>query len=346
MAVRLADLAMQAGAELVGDGSPQITGVAPLSRAGPSELGFIADPRYLKDLPHTRAGAVILAREHQACCPTAALVTDNPYLSYARAVALLHPEPPVEPGIHPSAVVSPKAHIDPSAAIGAQVVIEANARIGAHVVIGPACLIGTDCEVGATSRLMARVTLCRGTQLGQAVIIHPGVVIGADGFGLAHDGGRWIKIPQLGRVRIGDQVEIGANTTIDRGTLEDTVIEEGVKLDNQIQIAHNVFIGAHTAIAGCVGIAGSARIGRHCTIGGASGIQGHIELADGVQITAMVKVTKSILKPGVYSSGTPLELHAKWRKNARWLRRLDELAQRVVALEDKLRDHLPGRKNA
>ncbi len=338
MAWRLGELADRVGAGLIGDPDIEIDSVASLQHARPGTISFLANCRYKQYLKQTRASAVIVSREDVDECPTAALISNNPYLAFAKVAVLLHPQPPEPPGIHPTSVVAPNCNIDATATIGAQTVVEAGAVIGPHVFVGPGCIIGRGCKVGESSRLIARVTLCNRSVLGRRVIVHPGAVIGSDGFGLANDNGAWFKIPQRGRAVIGDDVEIGANTTIDCGTLEDTVVEEGVKLDNQIQIAHNVRIGAHTAMAGCVGVAGSARIGRHCTIGGAAGIEGHLDIADHVHITGMSKVSKSITRPGTYTSGTPLEPNGRWLKNSVRFRNLDELARKIAALEKKLKD--------
>ncbi len=336
MALALRELAAQIGTELVGDPDGVISRVATLQDAGPDAVTFLANPAYRRYLSGTRAGAVILRRGDLGHCPVAALIAENPYAAYARAAAALNPAPTATRGIHPTAVLGTNTRIDASASIGPQCVVEDGVRIGPGAYIGPGCVIGTDSEIGAGTRLMANVTVCHDSMIGRNVLVHPGVVIGSDGFGIANEGGRWIKVPQLGRVRIGDEVEIGANTTIDRGAIEDTVLEEGVKLDNQIQVAHNVRIGAHSAIAGCVGIAGSARIGRHCAIGGGAGILGHLEIADHVQVTAMSLVTRSIHEPGVYSSGTPLQPNEQWRRNFARFRRLDDMARRLRALEKKI----------
>ena len=336
MAFTLGELARQVGGKVHGDADCIIRAVATLQNAQPGEITFLANPRYRKYLSATRASAVILSADAQADCPVIAWVVDNPAVAYARAAALLHPIPAAVPGIHPSAYVSPDATIHASASIGPQCVVEAGVQIDAGVTIGPGCFIGEHSRVGADSRLLAHVTLCHGSHIGRRVLIHPGAVIGSDGFGLANDAGKWVKIPQLGRVRIGDDVEIGANTTIDRGALEDTVLEEGVKLDNQIQVAHNVHIGAHTAIAGCVGIAGSAKIGKRCTIGGGVGIAGHLEVADDVHITGMTLVSKSILEPGTYSSGAPAQPNHIWNKNFARFRQLDEMARRLKDVEHSL----------
>jgi UDP-3-O-[3-hydroxymyristoyl] glucosamine N-acyltransferase len=319
------------------DAATVVTGVAPLNRAEPGQLSFLTNSRYRPFLAVTRASAVILSTEDAEGCPAPALVTDNPQVAYARVAALFEPVSRVKPGIHPTAWVSPSARIASDAWIGPHCTVEAGAVIEPGVFVGPNCVIGEQAALGENTRLVAQVTICHRVQLGRRVLVHPGAVIGSDGFGLAlESGGRWLKIPQLGSVLIGDDVEIGANTTIDRGALEDTVIEDGVKLDNQIQVAHNVRIGAHSALAGCVGIAGSARIGRHCMLGGGVGIAGHLEIADRVQITGMSLVTKSITEPGTYSSGLAVEPNRIWNKISARLRRLDEVFRRLAALEKKL----------
>ncbi|HXH03965.1 MAG TPA: UDP-3-O-(3-hydroxymyristoyl)glucosamine N-acyltransferase [Candidatus Competibacteraceae bacterium] len=331
----LAEIAAAGGAELRGDGSIEVSGVAPLHTAQPGQISFLANPRYRKYLQTTQAAAVVLSAEDAEGCPLPVLVAANPQLVFARIATLFAPKPPAQRGIHPSAVVSPQAQVAESAWIGPHCTVEAGAQIAEGVYIGPGCVVAENVIIGRDTRLVANITLCHGVVLGERVLVHPGAVIGSDGFGLANDGGRWVKIPQLGSVRIGDDVEIGANTTIDRGALDDTVLEEGVKLDNQIQVAHNVHIGAHTAIAGCTGIAGSVKIGRHCTLGGGVGLAGHLELADNVHITGMSLVTKSIHEPGVYSSGLAVEPSRRWNKISARLRRLDELFRRLTALEQR-----------
>jgi UDP-3-O-[3-hydroxymyristoyl] glucosamine N-acyltransferase len=326
-------LAERLGCELRGDPALTITTVAALERATPGTLAFLANPKLRRHLASTRASAVILTPDDAAYCTCAALISHNPHLSFARAAGLLHPEPAPAPGIHASAVVDTGARIARDASIGAQCVVATGVEIGAGCVIGPGCIIERGARIGAGSRLVARVTICHDVVIGARALILPGAVIGADGFGLARDGERWERVPQLGTVRIGDDVEVGANTTLDRGALEDTVIEDGVKLDNQIQIAHNVCIGAHTAIAGCVGIAGSATIGQRCTVGGGVGIAGHLNIADDVHITGMSFVTRSVNTPGLYSSGMPLETNTLWKRNMARLRRLDQLARRLHQLE-------------
>lgn len=336
VALTLKELAERIGGEIVGSGDTRIAGVSTLHRASPDSISFLANRAYKRHLAHTKAAAVILRKEDADACPVPVLLSDNPYLSYARAAAVLCPQTREPAGIHASAVVADDAQVDPSAWIGPHAVIEREARIGPNVSIGPGCVVGRGTAIGAGSHLMANVTVLHDCVIGERALFHPGVVVGADGFGIANDRGTWVKVPQLGRVIIGDDVELGANTTVDRGAIEDTVIEDGVKIDNQVQIAHNVRIGAHTAIAGCAGIAGSAKIGRHCAIAGGVGIAGHLEIADGVQITAMALVTKSISEPGVYSSGTPLQPNDQWHKNFARFRKLDEMARRLRALEKKI----------
>lgn len=326
----LAELAHEFGLSLVGDPATLITGVATLASAGPGQLAFLANPKYRGQLATTRAAAVVLSADAVESSPVPALIARNPYASFARIAARFEPRPERPAGIHPSAVVDASAEIDPSAHVGPFVVIGARSRIGAAAVIGAHSAIGEDCVVGPGCHLVARVTLVTRVRLGARVLIHPGAVLGADGFGLAMDQGAWLKVPQLGGVIVGDDCEIGANTTIDRGALGDTVLEEDVRLDNQIQIAHNVHIGAHTAMAGCSAVAGSARIGRYCLIGGAAGVLGHLEICDRVTITAMSLVSHSIREPGEYSSGTPLMDNRAWRKSAVRFKQLDELARSLT----------------
>jgi len=332
----LAELAALVGAEVRGDVACRVERVASLQSATAGAVTFLGNPKYRKYLAGTRASAVILGPEDAGACPVTALVSGNPYLAYARTAALFPPPPAVPGGRHPSAVVADSAQVDPSAWIGPGAVIEEGVMIAVGVFIGPGCVIGRGCCIGEDSRLVARVTLCHGTLVGRRTLIHPGAVVGADGFGLARDGEAWVKVPQLGRVRIGDDVEIGANTTIDRGALEDTVIHDGAKLDNQIQIAHNVEIGEHTAIAACVGISGSTRVGRNCTLGGGVGLAGHLEFADNVAITGQSLVTRSFLEPGLYSGNLPATPNREWRKNVARFRHLDEMWRRLKDLEKRL----------
>ncbi len=316
-----------------GDGSTVIRGVGTLERADGSQLAFLANSRYTAQLAGTQAGVVVLSAEHADASPVPVLVADDPYVAYARIAALFQRQPAAAPGVHPSAVVAGDADISPGASIGPFCVVGSGSVVEDGVILGPHCIVGERCRIGAQSHLEARVTLAGDVQLGCRVLVHPGAVIGADGFGLAVHEGHWIKVPQLGGVRIGDDCEIGANTTIDRGALEDTVLEEDVRLDNLIQIAHNVHVGAHTAMAGCAAVAGSARIGRWCMVGGNAGILGHLEVADHVVITAKSLVTRSIREPGEYSSGVPLQDNHAWRKNAARFKHLDDMARRLKALE-------------
>ncbi len=321
------------GAELQGDAHIMVHGVASLKTAGPGQLAFLSNPAYQTLLDTTQAAAVILSAELAARCPVAALAAPNPQLAFAQVAALFAPALPAQRGIHASATVSPTAHIAEDVWIGPNCVVEAGAVIESGVWIGPNCVIGSEVHIGQHSRLIAQVTLCQRVRLGQRVFLHPGVVIGADGFGLANDAGRWVKVPQLGSVSVGDDVEIGANTTVDRGALDDTVLEEGVKLDNQIQVGHNVQIGAHTAIAGGVMIGGSTRIGQYCMIGGGSCISGHLEIADRVVITGMTGVSKSITQAGMYSSALTAEPTLTWNRIRSRLRRIEDVVRRIGILE-------------
>ena len=320
------------GGELVGDGSRRITQVAPLERATADQISFLANPKFRQQLQGTKAGAVVLTPAAANACPGFHIICANPYAYYARVAQLLNPPRHDEAGIHPSAVVA--ANVPGDAHVGAHAFIDAEALIGPGTVIGPGCVVGRGTIIGEGSWLHANVTVYPGCVIGRNAIIHAGAVIGADGFGMARESdGSWIKSPQIGRVVIGDNVEIGANTTIDRGALGDTVIEDGVKLDNLIQIGHNVRIGAHTAMAGCVGVAGSARIGRRCTFGGAAMILGHLTIADDVNISSATLVTKSITQPGTYTGAMPFEPHREWMKNAARLRHLEDMAIRIRQLE-------------
>lgn len=338
MGLTLGELAERTGTQVQGNAGLMISGVCTLQEGRADAISFLANPQYRKYLSGTQAGAVILTAGDAKDCSVPALLSNNPYVTYARVAALLYPLNDSVAGIHPSAVVATGSRIGHGASLGPLCVIEEGAQIGADVVIGPGCVVGRDVVIGAGTRLVANVTLCHGVQLGARCLIHPGAVIGSDGFGLANDQGHWLKVPQLGSVRIGDDVEIGANTSIDRGALEDTLIADGVKLDNQIQVAHNVQIGAHTAVAGCVGISGSAKIGAHCMLAGGVGVVGHLEIADGTVVTGMSMVTKSITKSGVYSSGLSAQPNDQWNKIAVRLRHLDDMARRLQALERRLGD--------
>ncbi len=325
-------LADQFGLTVHGDGSTAIHGVATLANAGAGQLTFLANPRYRPQLEASRASIVVLRADDADAAPGTALVARDPYTSFARIAALFDSVPLREPGIHPSAVIDPSASVAGSAHIGPFVTIGARSVIGENCILGSGCVIGEDCSLDTGCELIARVTLVTRVRLGKRVRIHPGAVLGADGFGLAMDAGKWIKVPQLGGVRIGDDCEIGANTCIDRGALEDTVLDEDVRVDNLVQIAHNVQIGAHTAIAGSTGIAGSAKIGRYCLLGGAVGVVGHLEICDKVVVTGRSVVRNSIHEPGEYSSGTPLTDNRTWRKNAARFKQLDSLARRILSV--------------
>jgi UDP-3-O-[3-hydroxymyristoyl] glucosamine N-acyltransferase len=321
--MRLASIVEALGGELHGDPEFLIQNLAPLESAQPGDLSFLSHPKYQTQLAISRAGCVVVASlfQDQAAARGACIVTDQPYLYFARLTQLWKKHLPVtlRPLIHPTAVIDPLARIHPSARIGALCVVEACAVIGAH------------------TELKSHVTVGEGCSIGERCIVHPGVVVGADGFGFAPNAGAWEKIEQLGAVRIGNDVEIGANTCIDRGALQDTVIEDGVKLDNLIQIGHNVRVGRHTAMAGCVGVAGSATIGEHCTVGGGAVVLGHLTLGDGVNISAATVVTRSIQKPGHYTGFFPIDDNATWEKNAVSLKHLASLRDRIRALESQLK---------
>ena len=329
VSLTLRDIVGRLGGEAVGEVGEALTGVATLESAGPGQITFLANPKYRGRLALTRAGAVIVGPGDRDGIAIPRIVTDNPYAYYARTVALFHPETPPVPGIHPTAVLDSAAQVATGVQIDAHVVIGPGARIGEGARIGAGSTIGAGVSIGPGTRLYPRVTIYDGCKLGARCIVHSGAVIGADGFGMARAEGRWIKIAQVGAVVIGDDVEIGANTCIDRGALDDTVIGDGVKLDNQIQVGHNCRIGAHTVIAGCTGISGSVTIGEHCLIGGAVGIVGHIKIADHVSVSAMSLVTKSLTQPGTYTSSLPIMPHAEWLRNAVHLRHLDALAAKI-----------------
>ena len=335
-AFTLGDIAAHIGAELDGDASFSVRGIAALAQAAEGQISFLSDSKYRKLLSDTHASAVILSVADAPGYHGHKLIIDNPYLAYAKVASLFDNRPQPVAGIHPTATVSTQAKIGSGVSIGPYVVIADGAVIAANCTIGAHSIIGDGSSLGEGSLLASRVTIYHGVTIGARAILHSGVVIGSDGFGFAHDQGQWVKIPQIGGVTIGDDVEIGANTTVDRGALDDTLIGNGVKMDNQIQVAHNVQIGEHTAIAGCVGIAGSAKIGRHCGIGGGAGILGHLQISDGVQVTAMSLVTKSIKQPGIYSSGTSVEPFKTWHKNYARFGQLDEMARRLKALEQRL----------
>jgi UDP-3-O-[3-hydroxymyristoyl] glucosamine N-acyltransferase len=320
--VTLGQLAVRFGLKLRGEPDLEVDRVATLSHAGAGSLSFLANTRYRRQLEVTQATAVVVTEAHAALCPVAALIDPNPYLAYSRIASLLYPESAVEPGVHAAAVVAAGARVAASASIGPLSVIEDDVDIGERVRIGAGCIVQRGARVGADSHLVTRVNLYAGVSIGQRCILHAGVVVGADGFGFALDAGTWAKVPQVGSVRIGDDVEIGANTTIDRGAIDDTVVENGVKLDNQIQVGHNVVVGEHTAIAACTGISGSTIIGKRCLIGGMVGFAGHLNIADDVSVTGCSLVSASIHSAGTYSSGMPTVEARLWRRMVAHLRRL------------------------
>lgn len=331
--IKLGELAEFLGATLRGSQDKEITGLATLQEAGPGQVSFLANPQYRKFLVDTQAAAVLLKPADADSYAGDALLVPDPYLAYARISHLFDPKPRAVAGIHPTAVIADDAQIDPAASIGAFAVVESGARIAAGVTIGAHCFIGARCEIGEGGWLAPRVTLYHDVRIGKRVVIQSGAVLGGEGFGFANEKGIWQKIAQIGGVLIGDDVEIGVNTAIDRGALADTRIGNGVKLDNQIQIAHNVQIGDHTAMAACVGISGSTKIGKHCMLAGGVGLVGHIDICDGVFITGMTMVTHSITEPGSYSSGTAMQPAGEWRKSAARIRKLDDMARRLQKLE-------------
>lgn len=333
MAVSLGELATRYGCELRGDPELVVERVATLVNAGPGSLTFLSNPAYRPQLEQTLATAVILTVEHADACPAAALIADDPYLAYARIAAELHPPNDAAEGIHPSAAVAESAVIGAGCRISANAVVGERCELGAGVSVAAGCVVEADCRIGAGTRLLANATIMHGSRIGERCVIHPGAVIGADGFGNAQSPEGWVKVPQVGAVTIGNDVEIGANTTIDRGAIDDTVIENGVRLDNQIQIGHNVRIGEHTAMAAQVGIAGSSTIGKRCMLAGQSGMVGHISICDDVVIGGATMVSKNITKPGFYTASFPAEPDRDWKRRVARIRRLDNLAERVSRLE-------------
>ena len=331
--ITLGELAKRLGVHVTGDADCEIFRVATLVNAGEGDIAFLHDSKYRHLIGKTSASAIIVDEIFSADLHTNGIVVKNSHIAFAQVVDWLNPVEPKEGGVHPNAIIDPESKIHPDVYVGPQCVVEAGAEIAAGCELGPGCIIGENVSIGEGSKLVANVTLCHDVKIGSRVILHPGVVIGADGFGLTNDDGRWIKVPQVGSVIIGDDVEIGANSTVDRGAIEDTIIGQGVKLDNLIQIGHNVQIGENTAIAACTAIAGSAQIGKQCAIGGCVGIVGHLEITDNVTITGMSHVSQSITKPGVYSSGTPLEENNKWHRNFVRLKQLDDMARRLKKIE-------------
>ncbi|MBM4216772.1 MAG: UDP-3-O-(3-hydroxymyristoyl)glucosamine N-acyltransferase [Gammaproteobacteria bacterium] len=334
MAVTLGELAVRFGLTLRGDPDRPIDHVGTLSGAGPRGLAFFSNPKLIDQLAAAQAGAIVLHPKMQEATPLDCLLASNPHASFARIATELHPPLAGPAGAHPSAVVAADAVIHPSAHIGPLAVVGARSRIGARTYVGPGCVIGEDVTLGDNVRLVARVTVLEGVRIGARSILHSGAVVGSEGFGYASEGERWIHVPQVGTVRIGEDVEVGANSTIDRGALEDTVIGDGVKIDNLVQIGHNCTIGAHTALAGCIGLAGSSHIGARCRLGGGVGVAGHLTICDDVTLMAMSFVTTDIREPGMYAGGSiPIESAADWRRIVGRLKRIDGLNRRVSDLE-------------
>ena len=331
-------LADQFGLALNGDGETIIDGVGTLSNATPKQLGFVSNPSFKKELAGSRAGAVVLEQSMLEHSPCAALISNNAHADFARIASLFDKRPAAKPGVAPTAVVAEDVVLGDGSAVAANAVIEAGCQIGTGAEIGANSYIGAGSRIGAQCRIGNNVSIGHRVLIGKRVIIHPGAVIGADGFGLAFETDHWVKVPQLGSVRIGDDCEIGANSTIDRGAIEDTVLEQDVRIDNQVQIAHNVFIGAHTAIAGCVGIAGSTRIGRYCMLAGGSGLGGHIEIADRVTLKARAMITRSVTESGEYGGGIEAQPIADWQRNLARIRKLDEFIKRLIRLERTSKD--------
>lgn len=333
----LPEIAAWLGGEVRGDTGVRLSQIASLQRAQAGQVSFLTDTRYLPALAATAASAVLLAPEHADATDMPRIVVKNPYVAFAKVSAKFNPSHSQVPGIAASARIADGCNMGANVSIGEHAVIGSGVTLADGVVVGSGCYVGEDVEIGSGTCLNANVSLYFACRIGSGCIIHSGSVIGADGFGYADENGQWVKIPQIGRVVIGNDVEIGANTTIDRGALDDTVLEDGVKIDNLVQIGHNCHIGAHTVIAGCVGVAGSARIGKHCRIGGAAMVLGHLELTDGVTISPGSMITRSIHRAGTYTALMPFQEHAGWLKTAAQIRRLETLAERVVALEKELK---------
>lgn len=333
MPISLGQLASQFDCELRGDPDVQIASVASLRNARPGDLSFLSGAAFKPQLATTRAAAVILRAADAESCPTASLINDNPYACYARIATALYPPPAIKAGVHASAVIAPGASVAASAEIAANAFVGARSSIGENSFIGPGCMIGEDCVIGGNGRMLANVTVVRRATVGERFLFHPGVVIGSDGFGNAMTPAGWVKVPQLGGVRIGNDVEIGANTAIDLGALDDTVIGDGVRIDNLVHIAHNVKIGAHTAIAGQCGFSGSVVVGQRCMFGGQAAVAGHISISDDVIVNGRGMITKDLTQPGVYGSGFPSEPVKEWNRTVARVRRLQHLIDRVSRLE-------------
>ena len=332
----LAELATITGGELFGDESLVVSRVAPMDKAREGDVTFLSNPKYAKHLSECQATVVMVKAEHKDQCVGNALVVSDPYVAFARVVQAMDTTPKPANDIAPSAVIAADVKMGENVTIGANAVIETGVELGDNVSVGAGCFIGKNAKLGNNTKLWANVTIYHEVSLGDDCLVQSGTVIGSDGFGYANDKGEWIKIPQLGSVRIGNRVEIGACTTIDRGALEDTIIEDNVILDNQLQIAHNVQIGYGTVMPGGTIVAGSTKIGKYCQIGGASVLNGHITIADGVAITGMGMVMRSIEEKGLYSSGIPLQTNREWRKTATRVHRIDEMNKRLKAVEKQL----------
>lgn len=335
----LRDIAEKLEATLQGDGDIVITGIASMKSALPGQITFLSDDKYQSQLSVCQASAIVLTEASAPFWSGAALIVKNPYLAYAKLAQLLDTTPQPAKDIAPSAVIADDVKIGQNVSVGANAVIESGAELADGVIIGAGCFIGKKAKIGANSKLWANVSVYHNVSIGENCLIQSSTVIGSDGFGYANERGNWIKIPQLGTVRIGNNVEIGACTTIDRGALDDTVIGNGVIIDNQCQIAHNDIIGEHTAVAGGVIMAGSLKIGRYCMIGGASVINGHMEICDKVSVTGMGMVMRPITEPGVYSSGIPLQPNKVWRKTASLVLHIDEINKRLKALEKQFKEN-------
>ena len=333
MPISLGELATSFACELIGDPDVVVDDVASLFNAGPSSLSFLSNPAHMQQLSSTKAAVVILRADDAGESPTASLVNENPYACYARIAAVIHPAPGYEPGVHESAVIATTAEIAASAHIAPNAVIGDRSIIGENVFVGPGSVVGPDCVIADDCKLIANVTLTRSVRIGVRGIVHPGAVIASDGFGNAKTPNGWVKVPQLGGVIIGNDVEIGANTTIDCGALDDTIIEDGVRIDNLCMIAHNVRIGAHTAMASMTGIAGSTVIGRRCLFAGKAGAVGHVTICDDVVVSGKGMITKDIKEPGVYASSFPAEKISEWNRKVAHFRRIDTLINRINKLE-------------
>ena len=338
MARSLGELAAQFGCELVGDPDAPVVAVATLANAGEGQLSFFANRAYRQQLRETRATAVVLKNRDSSDCPGAALLTDDPYLVYARIAAILHPRSGIVAGVHPSAVIADAATVSASAQIGANATIEDDVVIGDRVYIAPGAIVGPRCKIGNDSQVLSNATLVQDVTLGERCIIHSGAVVGGDGFGNAMSDDGWVKVPQVGGVTIGNDVEIGSCTSVDRGAIDDTILEDGVRLDNQIQIGHNAHIGAHTAMAAAVAISGSTTIGKRCMLGGQAALAGHLNICDDTVIAGATMISKSITEPGYYMGSFPCEKGADWKKRVARFRRLEDIVDRLSQLEKTVRN--------